>query len=131
MKEVLIEWPKGEFERWRHENGELVFHRREPWAALFNYGCLPGTHNSADGDEIDAIVLGPPLPLSDLRPRTLVGMVWLNCGDHKLVFSEEEPSDEEKAAVLGWFESDRNPVWKKAEFAAEWLRAQSQSESPA
>lgn len=56
----------------------------DPWPA--NYGFLPGTHNPADDDELDVIVLArQPLPTGTRLQVRPVALLRLTDGDHKIL----------------------------------------------
>ncbi|WP_457632780.1 ADP-ribosylglycohydrolase [Oceanithermus desulfurans] len=118
---VVIEWPKGSRERWEWKGGAFV-RTLEGLAAPVNYGFLPGIVNPADGEEVDAVVLGPPLRARARSTARLTGLVRLADGDHKLVFTPDGgryPEDE--AALLAGFEPERGAHLESADAAARWL----------
>ncbi|GEM89000.1 inorganic diphosphatase [Oceanithermus desulfurans] len=118
---VVIEWPKGSHERWEWKGGGFV-RTLEGLAAPVNYGFLPGLVNPADGEEVDAVVLGPPLRARTRSTARLTGLVRLADGDHKLVLTPDEgryPEDE--TALLAWFEPERGARLESADAAARWL----------
>jgi len=118
---VTIEWSKGSRERWEWRRGAFVY-KREDVVAPVNYGFLPGLINPADGEEVDAVVLGPPLKAKTRVKAWLRGLLWLADGDHKLVLSpdgSDYPADE--AALLAWFEPERRALLEDESAARQWL----------
>ncbi|ADR36796.1 hypothetical protein Ocepr_1339 [Oceanithermus profundus DSM 14977] len=119
--EVVVEWSKGRRERWEWRDGAFTY-RREGVAAPVNYGFLPDVLNPADGEEVDAVVLGPPLPPKSRTRAPLVGLLWLADGDHKLVLAPGGgPYLEDEAALLAWFEPERRARLECESAAREWL----------
>jgi len=111
-----IEWPAGS--RWRLGDRRT----RYPESAPANYGHLPGSHNPADGSEVDAVVLGPSLPAGRRVRGRLVGMIALADGDHKLILCRHgHPRPGEIARVLSWFPPERRPRFAPAHRAKAWL----------
>lgn len=90
--QALIEVPRGSFvKRELHGEGQIEF--VSPIPCPFNYGCLPDWPGP-DGDPLDALVLGPRLPLGTLAERPVVGVVrFWDAGhvDDKLILGGEEP----------------------------------------
>ncbi len=88
--EVVIEDPRGATLRhhldertgeWRARPHPRA---RSPWPA--NYGFIPGTHNPADGDALDALVLASaPLPTGSRALVRVVGLLLRHDGDHKVL----------------------------------------------
>lgn len=76
-----------------------------PWPSPFNYGSVPGTL-AADGDPLDALVLGPALPRDDERRWPVHGVVrFVDRGepDAKLVCGADPPSAAEIAKIELFF----------------------------
>ncbi len=118
---VTVEWPKGSRDRWEWKDGVFA-HKREGIVAPVNYGFLPGLINPADGEEVDAVVLGPPLEAKSQVEAQLLGLLWLADGDHKLVLSPGGGEYyEDETALLAWFEPERRARRKGAGAAREWL----------
>ena len=67
---VVIDTPRLSFVK-RRDDGAIDF--VSPLPSPFNYGSVPGT-SSADGDRIDAIVLGPRLPRGAEVERDVVAV---------------------------------------------------------
>jgi len=108
--EILIEWPKGTRTRWEKAGGRFV-RREEDAPAPVNYGFVPGTRNPADGSELDAVLLGLPVPAGKRVQAEVVGAVALADGDHKLILARDgrPPDEEETRALLAWFPPQREP----------------------
>ncbi len=120
--EVVVEWSKGSRERWEWKGGRFA-RKHEGVAAPVNYGFLPGLINPADGEEVDAVVLGPPLKAKTRVKAWLWGLLWLADGDHKLVLSPDGGEyHEDEVALLAWFESERRARLEGASVAQEWLK---------
>ncbi len=119
---VIVEWPRGTRVRWKW-NGERFVRGLEDAPAPVNYGFIPGSHNPADGAEVDALLLGLPVPAGRRVEATLVAMVALEDGDHKLVLDPrgDLPEPALQRAILAWFAPERTPRWLPAEAARDWL----------
>ena len=100
--EVVIEVPRGSFLK-RGSTGHLDF--ISPLPCPFNYGSVPD-YIGLEGDLLDAVVLGPRLPLG-ARIRTQAwGAVVLTdrcMSDDKLICSNEALSPNEQRNVLRFF----------------------------
>lgn len=100
--EVLIEIPKGSFLK-RGSTGHVDF--VSPLPCPFNYGAVPA-YVGLEGDLLDALVLGPRLPVGTrLRVRAWGAVTMTDRGmqDDKLVCSVLPPSDAQRRAVLRFF----------------------------
>jgi len=118
---ATIEWSKGSRERWEWKGGRFV-RKVEDRPAPVNYGFLPGTVNPADGEEVDAVVLGPPLGAKSRVEARLLGLLWLADGDHKLVLAPDGGEyQKDEAALLAWFEPERRARLEGADAARAWL----------
>ena len=100
--EVLIEIPRGSFfKRGSTERIDFV----SPFPCPFNYGSVP-QYVGLEGDLLDAVVLGPRLPLG-ARVRVMAwGAVILTdrgMTDDKLICSEEPLSPNQRRRVLRFF----------------------------
>lgn len=98
----------------------------DPWPA--NYGFLPGTHNPADDDELDVIVLARESLATGTRLRVRpVALLRLADGDHKILAVDAGDPDYGRISALNevpttdltaieqWFpESDRFLGWEDA-----------------
>ncbi len=116
--EIIIEWPKGSRIRWEWD-GDRFLRREESAPAPVNYGFVPGTFNPADKSELDAVLLGFPRPAGKRVRATVVGILTLSDGDHKLILSPEgaHPNSQEARALLSWFPSERSPQLRSARLA--------------
>lgn len=114
----VVEWTRGEVDRFVWRGGEVVPLRHEARPAPVNYGCLPGTLNPADGAEVDTMWLGDSLPVGERVTATPSGLLWLADGDHKVVFGKVE---EGAAALLAWFPPERGARLLGPQDAAAWL----------
>jgi inorganic pyrophosphatase len=100
--EVIIEIPKGSFLK-RGSTGHVDF--VSPLPCPFNYGSAPN-YLGLEGDLLDALVLGPRLPLgTSLRVRAWGAVVLTDRGmtDDKLVCSMHPLSSAERQRVLRFF----------------------------
>ena len=104
---MVVEWSKGSSFRYAWKDGNLALVAVDQPAPV-NYGLIPGLINPADGEEVDAVYLGPPLPPGTQMEGEVVGMVWLLDGDHKLVLGDDPPPKaQELAPLLAWFPPKR------------------------
>lgn len=104
---MVVEWSKGSPFRYAWKEGHLALVAVDQPAPV-NYGLIPGLINPADGEEVDAVYLGPPLPPGTQVEGEVVGMVWLLDGDHKLVLGDgPPPKAQELAPLLAWFPPKR------------------------
>jgi inorganic pyrophosphatase len=100
--EVVIEIPKGSFLK-RGSTGHIDF--VSPLPCPFNYGSVPN-FVGLEGDLLDALVLGPRLPLGTLLRVKAWGAVILTdrgMTDDKLVCSSSPLSPSERQHVLRFF----------------------------
>jgi inorganic pyrophosphatase len=100
--EVVIEIPRGSFLK-RGSTGRIDF--VSPLPCPFNYGSVPA-YIGLEGDLLDALVLGPRVPLGTrIRTRAWGAVILADRGlcDDKLVCSEQRPSRSERDAVLRFF----------------------------
>jgi len=100
--EVVIEVPRGSFLK-RGSSGRIDF--VSPFPCPFNYGSVPN-YLGLEGDLLDALVLGPRLPLGTrIRVKAWGALTLTDRGmaDDKLVCSSHPPTPEEKAFVLRFF----------------------------
>jgi inorganic pyrophosphatase len=100
--DVVIEVPRGSFLK-RGSSGRVDF--VSPLPCPFNYGAVP-TLLGLEGDLLDALVLGPRLPLGTrLRVRAWGAVTLTDRGmsDDKLICSALEPSPADVRAVLRFF----------------------------
>lgn len=100
--EVVIEIPRGSFLK-RGSSGDIDF--ISPLPCPFNYGSVP-KFLGLEGDLLDALVLGPRLPLGTRIRVNAWGAVTLTdrgMSDDKLVCSLNPPSLPERQNVLRFF----------------------------
>jgi len=101
--QVLIEVPRGSFLK-RGSTGQIDF--VSPLPCPFNYGSVP-THIGLEGDLLDAVVLGPRLPLGTVLRVRAWGAVTLTdrgMSDDKLICSSTPLRPEERQRVLRFFD---------------------------
>src|SRR6266853_504540 len=103
--EVVIEVPRGSFLK-RGSDGHVDF--ISPLPCPFNYGSVP-IYVGLEGDLLDALVLGPRLPLGTrIRVKAWGAVTLTDRGmrDDKLVCSDAPPSPSERRpgrnACEGW-----------------------------
>lgn len=100
--EVVIEISKGSFLK-RGSTGHIDF--VSPLPCPFNYGSVP-THLGLEGDLLDAVVLGPRLPLGTRLRIKAWGAVTLTdrgMSDDKLICSAQPLQPSERRNVLRFF----------------------------
>jgi inorganic pyrophosphatase len=100
--EVVIEVPRWSFLK-RGSSGTVDF--VSPLPCPFNYGAVP-TLLGLEGDLLDAVVLGPRLPLGTRTRLMAWGAVTFTdrgLSDDKLICSDCPPSDAQLTAVLAFF----------------------------
>ena len=100
--EVLIEIPRGSFFK-RGSTGHIDF--VSPFPCPFNYGSVP-QYVGLEGDLLDAVVLGPRLPLGErVRARAWGAVILTDRGmtDDKLICSVEPLSPNQRRRVLRFF----------------------------
>lgn len=100
--EVVIEIPRGSFLK-RGSQGQIDF--VSPLPCPFNYGSVP-QFVGLEGDLLDALVLGPRLPL-DARVQVhawgAVTLIDRGMADDKLICGETAPTASEVEFVLRFF----------------------------
>lgn len=90
MNQVVVEVPQGSFVK-RRPDGSVDF--ISPVPSPFNYGSVPDVP-AADGDPLDAVVLGEQLPYGHTgvwRVRGLVRFVDDGVMDNKLICTQQGP----------------------------------------
>jgi inorganic pyrophosphatase len=100
--EVVIEIPRGSFLK-RGSTGHVDF--ISPLPCPFNYGSIP-TMLGMEGDLLDAVVLGPRLPLGSRVTVIVWGAVILadrGMTDDKLICSDRPVTFSERQNVLRFF----------------------------
>ena len=99
---VVIEVPRGSFVK-RGSTGQVDF--ISPLPCPFNYGSVPA-YIGLEGDLLDALVLGPRLPLGTHLRIMAWGAVTLTdrgMTDDKLICSEHRVTAAERRRVLRFF----------------------------
>jgi inorganic pyrophosphatase len=125
---MVVEWTLGTRERFDWKDGILVPQSRvwplEWGLPPVNYGCVPGYWNPNDDAELDAITANPePLKVGTKLTGDVLGMVWTNDIDHKIILGE--PGDLERldrVALEAWFVG-RDVQLTDAEEALEFIRS--------
>jgi len=100
--DVVIEVPRGSFIK-RGSTGQVDF--ISPLPCPFNYGSVPA-YLGLEGDLLDALVLGPRLPLgTHLRVKAWGAVILTDRGmtDDKLVCSVHRVTAEQRQMVLRFF----------------------------
>ena len=100
--EVVVEIPRGSFLK-RGSMGQVDF--ISPLPCPFNYGSVP-SHIGLEGDLLDALVLGPRLPLGTRVRVKAWGAVTLTdrgMSDDKLVCGERAPTASQRRNLLRFF----------------------------
>lgn len=100
--EVVIEIPRGSFLK-RGSQGQIDF--VSPLPCPFNYGSVP-QFVGLEGDLLDALVLGPRLPLDarvQVRAWGAVTLIDRGMADDKLICSETAPTASEVEFILRFF----------------------------
>ena len=101
---VVIDVPRGSFIK-RDDDGAVDF--VSPIPCPFNYGHVPGTL-AADGDALDAVVLGPRLSLgstANVSTRARVDFIDAGHSDPKWICAGAPLSRFERLQVAGFFRS--------------------------
>ena len=99
---VVIDVPRGSFVK-RGDDGTVNF--VSPVPCPFNYGHVPGTL-AADGDALDAVVLGPRLSLgstANVSTRARVDFIDAGCSDPKWVCADAPLSGFDRLQIAGFF----------------------------
>lgn len=99
---VVIDVPRGTFIK-RDDDGAVDF--ISPIPCPFNYGHVPGTL-AADGDALDAVVLGPRLSLgstANVSTRARVDFIDAGCSDPKWVCADAPLSGFDRLQIAGFF----------------------------
>jgi inorganic pyrophosphatase len=100
--EVVIEVPRGSFVK-RGSTGRIDF--ISPLPCPYNYGSVP-QYVGLEGDLLDAVLLGPRVPLGTRARVTAWGAVTLidrGMADDKMICSRQPLSDKEREDVLRFF----------------------------
>ena len=100
--EVVVEVPKGSRIK-RAADGSVDF--VSPVACPFNYGSVPELP-SEDGEPVDALVLGPPLPVGHRAVWPVHGVArFVDEGlrDDKLICGPRPPTPDDEARIRSFF----------------------------
>ncbi len=100
--EVIIEVPRGSFLK-RGSTGRVDF--ISPLPCPYNYGSVP-SYLGLEGDLLDALVLGPRLPLGKRIRVKVWGAVTLTdrgMMDDKLICSDHSPDTTQRKKILQFF----------------------------
>ncbi len=100
--EVVIEVPRGSFLK-RGSTGRVDF--VSPLPCPFNYGSVP-SYLGLDGDLLDALLIGPRLPIGArirVRAWDAVSLTDRGMTDDKLICSDHPLSRSERQKVLRFF----------------------------
>lgn len=100
--DVVIEVPRGSFIK-RGSTGQVDF--ISPLPCPFNYGSVPA-YIGREGDLLDALVLGPRLPLgASIRVKAWGAVILTDRGmaDDKLICSNHRVTEEQRRMVLRFF----------------------------
>lgn len=121
---MVVEWSQGSPRRYTWKEGRLVLVGQDQPAPV-NYGLVPGLLNPADGEEVDAVFLGPPLPPGSLVEGEVVGLLALADQDHKLLLAPgpQALDKEALAPLLAWFAPERQPRLLGPEEAWAWVES--------
>jgi len=113
---VVIDVPRGSFIK-RDDDQSLDF--VSPIPCPFNYGHVPGTRGD-DGDALDAVVLGPRLPLgSTASSITQARIDFIDAGrsDPKWVCADAPLSRFQRLQVAAFFR-----IYAAAKGLINWIR---------
>ncbi len=119
LLDVVIEIPRGSFLK-RGSRGTIDF--VSPLPCPYNYGSVPN-YLGQEGDLLDALVLGPRLPLGTrLQVRAWGAVILADRGltDDKLVCAFAPPTPAQRRAVLRFFH-----VYARCKAVLNWVRGQS------
>ena len=101
---VVIDVPRGSFIK-RDDDGVIDF--VSPVPCPFNYGHVPGTR-AEDGAGLDAVVLGPRLPLGSVAPVPVRGRIHFVDGgklDPKYICARAPLSASQRLQLQAFFAS--------------------------
>ncbi|WP_233498203.1 hypothetical protein [Meiothermus sp. QL-1] len=125
---MIVEWSLGSPQRFHWDGQKLVPHD-PPWQPGWglppvNYGLVPEYHNPADNAELDAVWAGQvAIPAGTVLTGEVLGMVWLEDGDHKLILGEPaQPWEMDLEGLLAWF-AGRGPRLASKEEAVGFVQS--------
>ena len=124
---MIVEWSLGSLERFDWD-GEKLIPRDPPWPAEWgvtpvNYGMIEGYINPADAMELDAIWAGSePIAVGTWLEGEVLGMIWLNDFDHKIILGNLGDLERlDYAGLEAWF-GWREPRFTGAAEAQQFIR---------
>ncbi len=100
--EVVVEVPRGGFVK-RGPQGAIDY--VSPIPCPFNYGSIPEVA-AADGDPLDAVLLGTRRPVGWRQQAAVLGVVhFIDAGvaDHKVICGSAPMSRRQRAVVTAFF----------------------------
>jgi inorganic pyrophosphatase len=107
---VRVEVPRGSFVK---RGADGAFEYASPLPSPFNYGSLPGTV-AADGEGVDAVLLGPTLRAgAEVRAEVLGVVRFIDAGlpDEKLVCGAPPLSDADRRTIARFFRRYARLKW--------------------
>jgi inorganic pyrophosphatase len=125
---MIVEWSLGSLERYNWD-GEKLIPRNPPWPAQWgvppvNYGLIPGYYNPTDGGELDAIwASSKPLEVGRWLEGEVLGMIWLNDNDHKIILGELGSLDQLDYQGLDQWFIGREPRFTSTEEALVFIQS--------
>ncbi|GIW35053.1 hypothetical protein [Meiothermus sp.] len=126
--EMIVEWSLGSPLRFDWDGQRLV-PRNPPWRAEWglppvNYGQIPGYFNPADQAALDAIWASrEPVAVGRRLQGSVLGMIWLPDGDHKIILGEPHNLQNlDMDGLWAWFQG-REPRLAEAEEAIAFVRS--------
>lgn len=106
---MIVEWSLGSLERFDW-NGKNLLPRNPPWPPEWgvppvNYGMIPGYKNPVDRGELDAIWASLiPIEAGTWLEGDVLGMIWLNDLDHKIILGKAGALDQlDYQGLEQWF----------------------------
>ncbi len=100
--DVVIEYPRGAMIK-RRRDGSVDF--IAPLPCPYNYGSIPGLL-AGDGDALDAVVLGPRLPVGARVRVAVLGIIDFTddgCADPKVICGEAPLGSLQSTGLLAFF----------------------------
>jgi inorganic pyrophosphatase len=125
---MIVEWSLGSQQRFDWDGEKLIVKappRPAGWEVPpVNYGQIPGYLNPADGAALDAIWTGrQPAAPGALLEGEVLGMVWVNDGDHKIILGEPGSlKNLDQQGLDTWF-AGREPRFVDAQDAIKFIKS--------